>query len=216
VGLFSRRSKDAISGTAQVISSSYYRGDAAYQSCHMELVVTAEGLAPYSVGVDQIVSRKKWPQPGLVVPVTVSASNPRNVKVDFSSLPTGRDRARAIAEQQAAFLRGETPPAGGALSGLAAANVQFVGGTIDDVPPEKLAKLEAMLGIDLDGDGTIGANDTPGYDPSSTHANDTPGYDGTTATDDRIGQLERLAQLHASGALTDDEFAAEKRRILGT
>ena len=33
--------------------------------------------------------------------------------------------------------------------------------------------------------------------------------------DDRIEALERLAKLHASGALTDAEFAAEKRRVLG-
>lgn len=33
--------------------------------------------------------------------------------------------------------------------------------------------------------------------------------------EDRIAQLERLAQLHASGVLTDTEFAAEKARILG-
>ena len=33
--------------------------------------------------------------------------------------------------------------------------------------------------------------------------------------DDRIEALERLAKLHATGALTDAEFAAEKRRVLG-
>jgi hypothetical protein len=33
--------------------------------------------------------------------------------------------------------------------------------------------------------------------------------------DDRISQLERLAKLHAQGALTDSEFQAEKARILG-
>jgi hypothetical protein len=33
--------------------------------------------------------------------------------------------------------------------------------------------------------------------------------------DDRIEQLERLAALHRSGALTDEEFADEKRRLLG-
>lgn len=33
--------------------------------------------------------------------------------------------------------------------------------------------------------------------------------------DDRVGRLERLAALHASGALSDDEFAAEKQRLLG-
>lgn len=35
------------------------------------------------------------------------------------------------------------------------------------------------------------------------------------AADDPIAQLERLAQLHAAGALTDDEFAAQKARLLG-
>jgi hypothetical protein len=33
---------------------------------------------------------------------------------------------------------------------------------------------------------------------------------------DRIEALERLARLHGSGALSDEEFAAEKARLLGT
>ncbi len=36
------------------------------------------------------------------------------------------------------------------------------------------------------------------------------------AVDDRVGELERLAHLHQSGALTDAEFQQEKQRILGT
>jgi hypothetical protein len=32
---------------------------------------------------------------------------------------------------------------------------------------------------------------------------------------DRIGELERLTQLRTSGAVTEEEFAAEKARILG-
>ena len=35
-----------------------------------------------------------------------------------------------------------------------------------------------------------------------------------SASDDRISQLERLAQLHQQGILTDDEFAAEKTKVL--
>ena len=31
-----------------------------------------------------------------------------------------------------------------------------------------------------------------------------------------FGQLQRLAQLHDQGILTDEEFAASKARILGT
>jgi hypothetical protein len=36
------------------------------------------------------------------------------------------------------------------------------------------------------------------------------------AGDQRVAELERLATLHNSGALTDEEFAAEKARLLGT
>jgi len=32
---------------------------------------------------------------------------------------------------------------------------------------------------------------------------------------DATAELERLAQLHQSGALTDDEFAAAKAKVLG-
>ena len=39
-----------------------------------------------------------------------------------------------------------------------------------------------------------------------------PGADG--GVPDPVGQLERLAALHTSGALTDEEFAAEKHKIL--
>lgn len=34
--------------------------------------------------------------------------------------------------------------------------------------------------------------------------------------DDRLGKLQQLADLHSSGALTDEEFAAEKARVLGS
>ncbi len=33
--------------------------------------------------------------------------------------------------------------------------------------------------------------------------------------DDQIAQLEKLGQLHESGVLTDEEFSAKKKQILG-
>jgi hypothetical protein len=39
---------------------------------------------------------------------------------------------------------------------------------------------------------------------------------GAPSADPRVGEIERLAGLRDSGALTDDEFAAEKARILGS
>lgn len=38
---------------------------------------------------------------------------------------------------------------------------------------------------------------------------------GQPATEDPIAQLERLAALKAQGILTDEEFAAQKAKILG-
>ena len=37
----------------------------------------------------------------------------------------------------------------------------------------------------------------------------------TSAADDQAAEIQRLADLHASGALTDEEFAAAKAKILG-
>ena len=39
--------------------------------------------------------------------------------------------------------------------------------------------------------------------------------DATTASDDRLERLEKLADLRDRGVLTDQEFAAEKARLLG-
>lgn len=35
------------------------------------------------------------------------------------------------------------------------------------------------------------------------------------ATDDVIAQIEKLAALHQSGALTDEEFTTAKKKLLG-
>lgn len=36
-----------------------------------------------------------------------------------------------------------------------------------------------------------------------------------TDTNDQLGELEKLGQLHAQGILTDEEFSAKKAQILG-
>jgi hypothetical protein len=35
------------------------------------------------------------------------------------------------------------------------------------------------------------------------------------SSEGRLEQLERLSAMHDTGALSDDEFAAEKARVLG-
>jgi Short C-terminal domain len=42
-----------------------------------------------------------------------------------------------------------------------------------------------------------------------------PAQQASEGASDRISQLQQLAALHDSGALTDEEFAKEKARVLG-
>ena len=51
----------------------------------------------------------------------------------------------------------------------------------------------------------VGLRASPSSEPVS-------GREGSSG---RIGDLERLTRLRASGALSDEEFAAEKTRLLG-
>jgi hypothetical protein len=58
--------------------------------------------------------------------------------------------------------------------------------------------------------------------PSATPAAETEAaataldeWDGSTSTDDPVSSLERLAGLYERGLLTDEEFAAAKRDLLG-
>jgi hypothetical protein len=44
----------------------------------------------------------------------------------------------------------------------------------------------------------------------------TPPQSGSEPAADPIAQLKELAQLHADGRLTDDEFASFKAKVLGT
>ena len=68
---------------------------------------------------------------------------------------------------------------------------------------EALEGIERATGMDLDGDGrgAGGAGAAPMI-PVAPQG-------------DVVSQLERLAALRASGALTEEEFAAQKARLLG-
>src|SRR5581483_724135 len=96
----------------------------------------------------------------------------------------------------------------------AAANIQAAAGAVgqptnfmiakDDsaeaVAEELVGDTPAMPNIQMGGMG-VGGMGIPGQAP---------------AAGDSTAQLEKLAQLHASGALTDAEFAAQKAKIIGT
>ncbi len=202
----------------------------------MTLVIQADGMAPYECKVHEwVVATSKWPYAGERLPVNIDRSDPRKVKILWDEVPTGADLAH---DQAQAIIEGlqTTPgsdatgadlaaqigqlfaspadagaepaaPGGGGNSGHGPAVARlkdlFPGATVEvhsssgELGPEQVAKLERAFGMDMDGDGIVGGGVVP------------------ETGRDEVAQLERLASLRESGALTDEEFRAAKRKVLG-
>lgn len=211
MGIFSKRMKDPVRGTAQVVGSTRPPHNATFGNCKLTLVVQAEGVPATPVAHSNLLTPvSKWPRTGMSLPVTVDRANPERISIEWDEMVTGEDAAAAQAQAMADAMRaGGSPDGAGDASGVVGqiqqmfpgATVQVMGG--GQPSPEQIAKLERAMGRDLDGDGLVGgpAAWTPAEGPD---------------TDDRIGQLERLAKLRESGALSDAEFETEKGRVLGS
>jgi Short C-terminal domain len=105
----------------------------------------------------------------------------------------------------------------------AAANMQAAAGVQGQPTRFQIAKDEASsaLAKELIGDQPAVPNvQIGGMDMGQMAAMQQQAMGGTqpqaAAGGDSTAQLEKLAQLHASGALTDEEFAAEKAKIIGS
>ena len=180
------RMKDPVDGVAQVVGSTHPPDSATSGNVHLTLVLQAEGFPATNVDLDCIAPTKKWPYPGEQLPVTFDRSDPERVKVRWDDVPEGRQ----VAESQAAALAAAMNQGGGAQGAVQ-------GGDVNEIVA---ALQQAMPGsqIQVEGGQAAGA-----AQPQAAGG------------DERVAQLERLAKLKESGALTDTEFEREKARILG-
>ena len=62
------------------------------------------------------------------------------------------------------------------------------------------------------------AEQTPPQEPqeSGPAVADQPAVEAEPGTDEKLAALAKLAELHESGVLTDEEFAQQKAQILGS
>lgn len=70
----------------------------------------------------------------------------------------------------------------------------------------------AMVGLTPSGSGAAAIPGVPGVVPVASAS---AAFGADVPEDDTIDELERLAKLRATGALTDEEFQAAKARVLG-
>jgi hypothetical protein len=182
------RMKDPVDGTAQVVGSTQAPDNATSSNVNLNVVVQAEGVPATSVEFSCIAPTKKWPFPGETLPVTVDRADPTRIKVRWEDVPDSGD----VAKQQADALAAAMNQGGGAAPGV-------TGVGAGDVNQIVAALQQAMPGAQISTDGAGGAA--------------APADAGGT---DTVAQLERLAKLKESGALTEAEFEREKARILGS
>ena len=102
----SKRMSQPARGTAQVVSASMPPYDATSSNCSMHLVVSAEGLEPTPVEHTAMASVKRWPSPGMTLPVTVDLADPTRLKIHWDDVQTQDQSAMQQAEQIAEMMKG--------------------------------------------------------------------------------------------------------------
>ncbi len=177
--------KDPVDGVAQVVGSTQPPDSATSGNVNLTLVVQAEGVVATTIDHSCLAPTKKWPYPGEMLPVTFDRTDPDRLKVRWDDVPNSAD----VSKQQAEALAAQLNQGGGG-------SVVSSGGNVNEIVE---ALQQAMPGAQIQvGDGQVAAG--AGTDPGD---------------DDRLAELERLAKLKESGALTEEEFEREKARILG-
>lgn len=182
-----RRMKDPVDGVAQVVGSTQPPDSATSGNVNLTLVVRAEGVEATSIEHSCLAPTKKWPYPGETLPVTFDRADPDRLKIRWDDVPDSAD----VSKQQADALAAQINQGGG--------GGEVVMGEDGDVSQIVEALQQAMPGAQIQ---LEGADVATGGAPSA-------------GGDDRVAQLERLARLKESGALSDQEFEREKARILG-
>src|SRR5687768_10743432 len=102
----SKRMSKPVRGTAQVVSATMPVAHSTSGNCSMNLVVSADGLEPTPVEHTAMASVKRWPSPGMTLPVTVDLADPTRLKIHWDDVQTHGETAKQQAEQMAEMMKG--------------------------------------------------------------------------------------------------------------
>ena len=131
----SKRMSQPVRGTAQVVSASMPPYDATSSNCSMHLVISAEGLEPTPVEHTAMASVKRWPTPGVTLPVTVDLADPTRLKIHWDDVQTQEQTAMQQAEQMAEMMKGGATGQGAGMD-LSAAIQQAAAGAGQQANPD--------------------------------------------------------------------------------
>jgi hypothetical protein len=190
-----------------------------------QVMVQVDGLVPTTVNARPRVPQSWMPvKLGTEWPVRVDRAKPERLEFLFDRVP---GPGRAAAPAAPGVVPTPTPVVTKTASkfSFGAPSIQVMGGTPEQAK-QAIDMAEKMMGMDLDGDGKVAGGAAPaGGSPMSAWMNaaqqaysaysQPPTPAPAQASNDPVSKLERLAKLLDQGAITREEFDAEKKKILG-
>ncbi len=221
-------------GRATILAMSTPARGASSSNVAFTLRVEVEGLPPYEVEDQWMVSSRVTLGYGASLPVRVDPKDPQRVAIDWDYYMA---ETQAATDARRAHLASQPPVGSPEASVLGApGDVSPDGAQTVDVrnDPELRAKLEQVLGrtltpgttehIDLASDPATAAavmqviaqhtaERSMVASPAPSDGPDDPAQEPDM--DRTIAQLERLDALRQSGAITQAEFDEQKRKLLG-
>jgi hypothetical protein len=102
-------------GTMHVVGASIMDRNAMIAPCTIAYAIEAPGMPAFSGQGTFYAQTKRWPQPGINLPVVFDAANPAHVDIDWDHAPRPVDVATGAAQALADRLnqRGTMPPPAG-------------------------------------------------------------------------------------------------------
>jgi len=200
MALFERKMQDPVPGTARVVDNDGLNslpGQAVH--CPLDLMVEAEGMPAYMVHIKVRPKTGKWPEINQMLPVVLDRSNLARVEIVWDQIQSLQDRvqmrkARRLDDAQQA------------VAGNSAWDAPAGDGSTQDLMRQALGN-PAAFAEKMRAQGMTSA----GF-PQGAQAAGGPAASAPADVADRVA---KLADLRDRGALTEDEFQAQKGRILG-
>lgn len=209
MGLFGRKRKSGVRGTARVVSLNH-APHATHGSLRATLVVEAPGVPAFTHVYKKFGARvDKWPDPGDVLPVEVDPADPTEVEVLWDDLPTARESAAHQAEQLAAQLRQQQTPPGWAASGGLPPDAE--GGLPPDAEAAGLGDMVSQLQQMFPGAVVNVGTEAPPGPPPSGGVN----VVASRSDADPVERLEKLVRLRDAGVVDQAQFEQLRAQILG-
>jgi hypothetical protein len=217
--------KNGVEGKAFVQSASMPTESATATNVSMWLDVYVDGWAPYRVHHNCVVKMSKHPSPGDTLPVVVDRENKERIDIQWDQVKTVDEIMREgspgevsggmtiVGQPQVIDLRGA------GLSGDLNERIQQAMQIAEQTMQQ--AQEGGMPGVTPPGE--TPAPHPPAAQPPAAPlpAAPIPAQPAASAAgevnmvQERLAQLERLASLRDSGALSDEEFEVEKAKVLG-